>query len=97
MGRHKFLVLLLLVYYVGVHMLIMAASRFHVPLLPFIAVLAAYALVDRPWRESRRWQRNLAILLIVLLLANWAFEIARDWPLLSKLFGPEGHRLYIPY
>lgn len=97
MGRHKFLVLLLLVYYVGVHMLIMAASRFHVPLLPFIAVLAAYALVDRPWRESRRWQRSVAILLIALLLANWAFEIVRDWPLLSKLFGPEGHHLHIPY
>jgi 4-amino-4-deoxy-L-arabinose transferase-like glycosyltransferase len=97
MDRHKLLVVLLLVYYVGVHMLIMAASRFHVPLLPLIAVLAAHAFSDRPWRESKRWQRNLAVVLIVLLLANWTFEIARDWPLLSKLFGPEGHRLYIPY
>jgi 4-amino-4-deoxy-L-arabinose transferase-like glycosyltransferase len=97
MGRCKALVALLLIYYTGVHMLIMAESRFHVPLLPVIAALAAYAFVERPWRASRPWQRGVAVLLIALLLANWGLEIAREWDVLARLFGPEGHRLRLPY
>ena len=97
MGRRKGLITLLLAYYTGVHALILSASRFHVPLLPTVAVLAAYSLARRPWRESRPWQRGLALLLIMLLLLNWGLEIARDWPTLIALFGPEGHRLHLPY
>jgi 4-amino-4-deoxy-L-arabinose transferase-like glycosyltransferase len=97
MGQRKALVALLLIYYTGVHMLILAEPRFHVPLLPVIAVLATYAFTERPWRTSRPWQRWLAVSLIVLLLTNWGLETARDWDTLVKLFGPEGYRLYLPY
>jgi len=97
MGRHKGLVALLVAYYTGVHMLILAEPRFHVPLLPVVAVLAAYAFVERPWRRSRPWQRGLAALLIALLLLNWGLELARDWDTLVALFGPEGHHLHLPY
>ncbi len=97
MNRGKWLVVSLLAYYAGVHALIMAASRFHVPLLPVIAALAAYAFVERPWRKSRPWQRALTIVLIALLFANWSLEIARDWDVLVALFGPQGHRLGLPY
>jgi 4-amino-4-deoxy-L-arabinose transferase-like glycosyltransferase len=97
MGRRKILVGLLLLYYTGVHALIMATSRFHVPLLPVIAALAAYAFVHRPWRQSQPWQRWLAILLIALLILNWGAEMARDWDRLIALFGPLGHRLYPSY
>jgi 4-amino-4-deoxy-L-arabinose transferase-like glycosyltransferase len=96
-GQRKLLVALLLAYYTGAHMLILAEPRFHVPLLPVIAVLAAYAFVERPWHASRPWQRGLSVLLIALLLANWGLEIARDWDILVKFFGPEGHRLSLPY
>ncbi len=95
--RRKGFVALLLIYYTGVHALILSASRFHVPLLPVIAILAAYAFTQRPWRESRRWQRGLAVLLITLLLLNWGLEIARDWDTLVALFGPRGYRLGLPY
>jgi len=97
LGRRKALVVLLFAYYTGVHMLILAEPRFHVPLLPAVAALAAYAFVDNPWRESRPWQRAAALSLIALLLANWGLEIARDWDTLVQIFGPEGHRLYLPY
>lgn len=97
MGRRKSLIALLLVYYTGAHMLILAEPRFHVPLLPVVAILAAYAFVEHPWRASRSWQRGLAVLLIALLLANWGLEIARDWDVLVGLFGPKGHRLHLPY
>jgi len=97
MGRRKILIALLLVYYAGVHTLTLSASRFHVPLLPVIAILAAHALVQRPWRSSRPWQRGLTVLLIALLFLNWGLEIARDWNTLVALFGPEGHHLGLPY
>jgi 4-amino-4-deoxy-L-arabinose transferase-like glycosyltransferase len=97
MERRKALITLLLVYYTGVHTLIMAEPRFHVPLLPLIAVLAAYALFEQPWRGSRPWQRGTATLLVMLLLVNWGLELVRDWSALIALFGPDGHRLYLPY
>jgi len=97
MGRRKALVALLLIYHTGVHALILSASRFHVPLLPAVAILAAYGFVEQPWRESRPWQRGLAVLLVGLLVLNWGLEVARDWETLVALFGPEGYRLGLPY
>jgi 4-amino-4-deoxy-L-arabinose transferase-like glycosyltransferase len=93
----KGLVLLLLAYYTGIHMLVMAEPRFHIPLLPMVTVLAAHAFTGRPWRRSRPWQRGLTLVLIALLLGNWGLELARNWDTLVALFGPEGHRLGLPY
>jgi 4-amino-4-deoxy-L-arabinose transferase-like glycosyltransferase len=95
--RRKGLVALAVIYYTGVHMLIMAEPRFHVPLLPVIAVLASYTLTERPWHQSRPWQRGLALVLITLLLANWGLELARDGDTLAALFGPQGNHLGLPY
>ena len=86
-----------LAYYTGVHMLILAEPRFHVPLLPIVAILAAHAFADRPAGQSRPWQRWLAALLVLLLLLNWGLEIARDWDTLVALFGPLGHQLRLSY
>lgn len=97
MHRRKTLLLLALTYYTGVHTLILAEPRFHLPLLPILAILAAYALFERPWRESRPWQRGVALALIVLLLTNWVTEIARDWDILAQLFGPDGYKLHLSY
>ena len=97
MERRKALVGLLLLYYTGAHMLILAEPRFHVPLLPAVATLAAYAFVNQPWHWSRHWQRRLVTLLIALLFLNWGLEIARDWDTLAALLGPEGHRLHLAY
>jgi hypothetical protein len=97
MERRKGLIALLVACYTGLHMLIMAEPRFHVPLLPVTAVLAAYALTARPWRWSRPWQRGLAAVLIGLLLVNWGLELARDWDTLVALFGPGGNYQSLPY
>ena len=97
LGERKLLVVALLAYYTGTHMLIMAEPRFHVPLLPIVGILAAYGLIERPWRSSRPFQHRLAALLIGLCVTNWALEIARDWSTLVALFGPEGYRLHLPY
>lgn len=95
--REMMFVALLMVYYVGIHTLILAEDRFHMPLVPILALLAATALADPRWRSARRWQRILAVTLVILLVANWGWEIARDWELLAALFGPRGHRLWIGY
>jgi 4-amino-4-deoxy-L-arabinose transferase-like glycosyltransferase len=97
MDGRKALLALLLAYYCGVHVLILAEPRFHVPLFPTLAVLAAHALAERPWKESRPWQRALALLVIALLAANWGFEIAQDWDVLVEFFGPEGNLMRLPY
>jgi 4-amino-4-deoxy-L-arabinose transferase-like glycosyltransferase len=97
MDRRKGLVALLVACYTGLHMLIMAEPRFHVPLVPVVAVLAAHAFAEHPWRRSRPWQRGLAVTLIGLLLLNWGLELAQGWDTLVALFGPQGTRLRLPY
>jgi hypothetical protein len=97
LDRRTALVVLLVACYTLLHMLIMAEPRFHVPLLPVVATLAAYAFVERPWRASRAWQRGPAALLIALLFVNWGLELVRDHRTLLALFGPDGTRLGLPY
>ena len=97
MGRRKGLVALLVAYYTGLHMLIMAEPRFHAPLVPVVAILAAHGFTEQPCRRSRPWQWALAAALIGLLFLNWGLELARDGGTLVALFGPDGHRLRLPY
>jgi hypothetical protein len=97
MDSCKALLALLLAYYTGIHMLILAEPRFHLPLFAPIAALAAFAFVERPWRTSRSWQRGAALTLIVLLFLNWGWEIARDWNVVSGLLGANGCELGLPY
>ena len=97
-GRRELnLIRALLVYYVGIHMLILAEPRFHVPLIPLLALLAAYTVVDRPWRRAHRWQKVLAVALILVLMSVWGWEISQDWDLLTRVFGPQGHTIYLSY
>ncbi len=91
------LLALLMTYYVGIHTLILAEDRFHMPLVPLLAILAAAFFFERLWRRARRWQKGLALGLVVLLFANWGWEIARDWELLTTIFGPDGNRLWIGF
>jgi 4-amino-4-deoxy-L-arabinose transferase-like glycosyltransferase len=95
--KYKTLLLLVIVYYCGVHSLILAEPRFHLPLLPVLAVLAAYALIQRPWVLARPFQRGLVMALVTVLVFNWSAEILRDWEILAQLFGPDGHHIGLSY
>jgi 4-amino-4-deoxy-L-arabinose transferase-like glycosyltransferase len=95
--RPNTLVTLLVTYYVGIHTLILAEDRFHVPLVPILALLAAALVVERLWHQAPPWRRALAGALILLLVANWGWEITRDWELLTALFGEQGNRLWIGF
>jgi hypothetical protein len=96
---------LLLLAYLLPHVFILSEDRFHLALVPFLVILAAYAWTGG-WQPIRaRWAGMksgkvalvLAALTVVLLLSNWSWELWRDWDKLSQLFGPNGNMLYLPY
>jgi 4-amino-4-deoxy-L-arabinose transferase-like glycosyltransferase len=109
MTRDRALVYLLLGYLTGIHMLIMAEPRFHLALLPFLAVFAAQGATalsrarehlhssDEGLRRSTRWRLALALLVIALLLANWAYELNVDLDKLRLLFSPGGNLARFTY
>ena len=87
-----------------VYLPILAEPRFHLPLVPYLAVYAASA-----WSELRlssclgqglrrlepRWVLALGAALVLLLL--WVWDLWREWPTLIAIMGPEGNALRLDY
>ncbi len=83
---------------------ILAEPRFHLPLVPTLAVYAAAAwtnpLAARQLRERLRRRdpaalsASAAALLFILL---WAWDFALKWEKLSAVMGPGGNRLWLAY
>ncbi|MCW5873915.1 MAG: glycosyltransferase family 39 protein [Anaerolineales bacterium] len=99
--REHALALLLLVAYIFPHVLLMAEDRFHLAILPVLAVYAGWAWVALPAllrNGVRSLPRLLAAGLLVLLLwLNWGLELHRDAAKLAQLFGPEGNHAGFSY
>lgn len=104
-GPATWLLLALLGAYTLPHALILAEDRFHLALVPFLAILAAHLwcggwreLVER-WlsRDGGRIQVSLAVVAAGLLLVNWALELARDAGRMAALLAPGGNQTYFPY
>lgn len=99
--RERVLTLLLLGGYILPHILLMAEDRFHLAILPVLAVYAGHAWTQR--RElaaaaRRSLPRALAAALLVgLLWLNWGLELHRDSAKLAQLFGPDGNRAGFSY
>ena len=99
----KILCLLFGLAYITPHLLILAEDRFHMTLIPILAVLASAAFLRR--REilsSLRapyggWKWLLPAVVALFLLANWGFELWSDAPRLAVLFGPNGNTVFPPY
>jgi 4-amino-4-deoxy-L-arabinose transferase-like glycosyltransferase len=80
--RVFFLILLVIAYVCGLHVLTFAHSRYHLPLAPLEMVFAAAAVVHRRaiWRRRRTRSFLLAAGLCLVLVGGWVFEIvAADW------------------
>ena len=107
--RDRALVYLLFGYLTGIHVLIMAEPRFHLALLPLLAVFAAQGRTalssarehlhstDEGLGRSTRWRLSLVLLVIGLLLANWAYELNVDLDKLRLLFSPGGNLARFTY
>jgi hypothetical protein len=99
------LLVLLLVCYILPHVFILSEDRFHLALVPYIAILAAQVWVNGlspmivHWNESRsgKIMGVIAVLAAFLLLANWGFELHRDADKIGQLLGPNGNQSYFPY
>jgi hypothetical protein len=99
------LLCLLLIGYVLPHVLILSEDRFHLALIPYIAILAAqiwvngFAPLSVRWAESWRGKLivSLAIFAAFLLVTNWGFELIRDADKIVQLLGPTGNQSYFPY
>ena len=99
------LLVLLFIGYITPHVFILAEDRFHLALVPSIAILAAQAWtggfreIASRWGESRMGKALVvcAILAAILLVTNWGFELHRDADKITQLLGPTGNRSFFPY
>jgi hypothetical protein len=99
------LLILLFVGYVLPHVLILSEDRFHLALVPYIAILAAQVWVNGFAPLSVRWYESsvgkmvvsLAIFTAFMLITNWSFELLRDADKISQLLGPHGNQSHFPY
>jgi len=96
---------LLFVGYILPHVFILSEDRFHLALVPFLAILAArfwrdgFAGISFRWHESRAGKvlLSISILCSILLLTTWGLELYRDWDKIAQLLGPDGNQSYFPY
>lgn len=96
---------LLFIGYTLPHVFILAEDRFHLALVPYIAILAAQFWVNGAaplhvrWHES--WSGKLMVILamsaILLLVINWEVELIHDADKISQLLGPNGNQSHFPY
>ena len=99
------LLILLFIGYILPHVFILSEDRFHLALVPYIAILAAqtwvhgFSALRARWHEAStgKWIVSLAICVAVLLLVNWGFELVRDADKIAQLLGPNGNQSYFPY
>jgi hypothetical protein len=87
------------------HLLIIAEDRFHLALIPLLAILTAQLWLGDRLTIRQQWVKSnasklgliLAFVAILLLLSNWGLELWRDVDKLALLFGPNGNQTYFSY
>ncbi|MFN2145702.1 MAG: hypothetical protein ACK2T7_10145, partial [Anaerolineales bacterium] len=99
----RILIGVVLLVYFGPHLVLLAEPRFHLTIVPLLAVFAVYAWTERKQivagmlQPGKRWQLALTAVLVGLLLFNWGAELWLDATTLKTLMGPEGNQMYLNY
>jgi hypothetical protein len=96
---------LLVVSYILPHVFILSEDRFHLALVPYIAILAAQYWVRGRDALSARWSESkfgrlvvlMSMLAAIYLVSNWGVELVRDWDKIAQLLGPDGNQAYFSY
>ncbi|MEX2144621.1 MAG: glycosyltransferase family 39 protein [Anaerolineales bacterium] len=100
-NKERLLIYLLIGGYLLPHLLLVAEDRFHMALVPMLAVFSGAAWVNRAqfWAAAKANRRLLAVALLLagLLLLNWGAELWRDADKLAILFGPGGNQAGFSY
>lgn len=75
--RLHLLFLLTILFQCAIHSAIFAHSRYHLPVMPFVFVYAAAALVGwrTVWAQRHRWPFRLAVLGCAVLVLGWLREL----------------------
>src|SRR6266545_1258615 len=87
------------------HVLILSEDRFHLALVPFLAIMAArfwkkgFSSLLASWGESKtsKFIVAVSIILVSLLVLNWSLELSRDADKINILLGPAGNHSSFPY
>jgi hypothetical protein len=93
-------VLLVLLFgsYLLPHVLILSEERFHLTMIPFLAICAANGWARGIGALKSRYVAALLVFIVCgLLIGNWCFELARDGQVLGQMLGPNGNQLYFSY
>jgi len=98
-GPQTTLLMLLFVGYLLPHVFILSEERFHMVLVPFLAIMAAnlWTLGRAALTSRGRPAMAFACAAAALLALNWALEIHRDGAILIQMLGSSGNQLYLPY
>lgn len=98
-GRPALLLFFLFTGYLLPHVFILSEERFHLALIPFLAILAALF-----WTSGRVAVKSISpaaltfsLLLMALLLFNWYSQFATEISKFITLLGPLGNQMYLPY
>jgi len=99
------LLFLLFTFYLLPHVFILSEDRFHLALIPYLAILAAqfwtggFRGISARWNESFTGKLlvSLAVFGVLLLFLNWGLELSRDADKIAQLLGPHGNKSYFPY
>ena len=104
-SKETILMALFLAGYITPHLLIIAEDRFHLAIIPFMAILSGnlwaggWNTIRRTWVASRK--RKILIMMasiaVILLLVNWGMEIGRNSDKLALLLSPLGNVTYFSY
>jgi 4-amino-4-deoxy-L-arabinose transferase-like glycosyltransferase len=100
-NKERALLLLFVGGYLLPHVLLLSEDRFHLAVVPVLAVFAAHAWSSRRqlWTRARSERPRLVLVLVLaaLLCLNWGLELSRDADKLIVLFGANGNQSYFPY
>ncbi len=95
----RMLVFLLFVGYILPHVFILSEERFHLALIPFMAVLAGQA-----WRREGQEARGkpvrywlIPLMLSTALILNWSYQFGSEAGKYARILGPDGNHSSFPY
>ena len=93
------LLMLLFAGYLLPHVLILSEERFHLVLIPVLAILAVNMWTSGWSALKARGRMVISVsgMAAALLVLNWCLELGRDGPVLLRMLGPLGNQLYLPY